>query len=548
MTPALSTSNYRAGGTESELCARGEGLQASARKAAGLKAKEAAFNKAMQTQVFVAAVTIPHASVTKEEAAQHFEPWCHYIRCAHEMHKPEHHIEGQPDDHLHLYLQLHAVKRLKQIYDSICKTFAGRFYGSPDVRQLKTSEDRGKWSNYLKKAGDFIDIGELRIAGPAKKADEEKAKLWQEVRDICRIEGIENALDHCAAVLPGEFHKSYTQIEKSLKRFAPQPLKWDLPDNSAKKVRLLPWQKELVDKLEDPPVDRRYFWIWGGFRRGKSRLLTYLKCNYKRRLFKAEQCTNLRDLIWQYDEEGIVAWDLPKEFNWEQLTLPLCNVIEKFADFGQPLSSGKFQGKSLYSRGHCVVFANEPPPEQLRHKDVVEIHVDKYDKYKVCMKDGRMVRELMTVEEQLAALSCAESSVDIPSAPRPAAEESALAEAKDGACAEAQPPKKQRGRSKKPQPPADAVFKTRGELVTEVCEPCVELEGGEADPKGDRKKSPLQAPPEAPPEGGAAHAKDFDCSSSHGSEASTQLPESSASEATTPGEHAVNILNTEVAL
>ena len=58
-------------------------------------------------------------------------------------------------------------------------------------------------------------------------------------------------------VLPGEFHKSYTQIEKSLKRFAPQPLKWDLPDNSASKVRLLPWQKELVDKLEDPPVDRR---------------------------------------------------------------------------------------------------------------------------------------------------------------------------------------------------------------------------------------------------------------------------------------------------
>ena len=64
------------------------------------------------------------------------------------------------------------------------------------------------------------------------------------------------------------------------------------------------------------------------------------------------------------------------------------------------------------------------------------------------------------------------------------------------------PPSSKRGRPRKPPPLAKAVFKSRGELVTEVCEPCVELEGGEADPKGDRKKSPLQAPPEAPPEGG----------------------------------------------
>ena len=92
-------------------------------------------------------------------------------------------------------------------------------------------------------------------------------------------------------------------------------------------------------------------------------------------------------------------------------------------------------------------------------------------------------------------------------------------------------------------------LESRGnELVGGVSQPNIELEGGEADPKGDWKKSPLQAPPEAPPEGGAAHAKDFDCSSSHGSEASTQLPESCISEATTLGEHAVNILNTEVAM
>ena len=85
-------------------------------------------------------------------------------------------------------------------------------------------------------------------------------------------------------------------------------------------------------------------------------------------------------------------------------------------------------------------------------------------------------------------------------------------------------------------------------LIYGIYEPNDELEGGSASPKAKHQPSPLQAPPEAPPEGGAAHAKDFDCSSSHGSEASTQLPESCVSGATTLGEHAVNILNTEVAM
>ena len=64
---------------------------------------------------------------------------------------------------------------------------------------------------------------------------------------------------------------------------------------------------------------------------------------------------------------------------------------------------------------------------------------------------------------------------------------------------------------------------------------------------GKHQKNSLQAPPEAPPEGGLAQAKDLDRRSWHGSEASTELPESSTSEVTTPRELALSILNTEVA-
>ena len=85
-------------------------------------------------------------------------------------------------------------------------------------------------------------------------------------------------------------------------------------------------------------------------------------------------------------------------------------------------------------------------------------------------------------------------------------------------------------------------------LICGIREPADELEGGSASPKAKHQPSPLQAPPEAfPPKGALAQTKDVDPCSWHGSEASTDLPESSVSEATTPRERAPNILNTEVA-
>ncbi len=86
-----------------------------------------------------------------------------------------------------------------------------------------------------------------------------------------------------------------------------------------------------------------------------------------------------------------------------------------------------------------VVFASRPPLPELAHQDVAEFHIDSY------------VPPALQFKE---AAPCV--PVVVPSAPGPADEESAPTEHKEGAGAEAQPPKKPRGRPTKPPPPAEA--------------------------------------------------------------------------------------------
>ena len=57
---------------------------------------------------------------------------------------------------------------------------------------------------------------------------------------------------------------------------------------------------------------------------------------------------------------------------------PMCNVIEKFSDFGTPIRSHKYKGKKQKVRCHCVVFANVPPPPALQHRSIVEIDIDNF--------------------------------------------------------------------------------------------------------------------------------------------------------------------------
>ncbi len=70
-------------------------------------------------------------------------------------------------------------------------------------------------------------------------------------------------------------------------------------------------------------------------------MYNYIKEKHRCGAFDASQCMSLDSLAYSYDEEGVIMWDLPMNFNWDDLEKQACNVIEKFSDFGQTISSKK---------------------------------------------------------------------------------------------------------------------------------------------------------------------------------------------------------------
>ena len=91
-------------------------------------------------------------------------------------------------------------------------------------------------------------------------------------------------------------------------------------------------------------------------------------------MYDAGQSASLDNVVYGYDEEGVIAWDLPRTFNFQDLGNSMASVIEKFSDFGQSITSKKYSGKTQKVLGHCIVFSNSKPLEQLGHRDI--IHID----------------------------------------------------------------------------------------------------------------------------------------------------------------------------
>ncbi len=237
---------------------------------------------------------------------------------------------------------------------------------------------------------------------------------------------------------------------------------------------------------------------------------------------------------------------------------PMCNVIEKFSDFGTPIRSHKYKGKKQKVRCHCVVFANVPPPPALQHRSIVEIDIDNFTPPPLQFKeptepieDPTTTLDLMHVgagptkrerRVQTRFARLARKLLSAAAARAAAATQIQSArERKQKATEPLAAPKWARTSKKAPQPAAEEVFKGLCEAkpIRGIRRPSGELEGGAAGPKASSGKSPPQAPPEAPPDGGANRAKDPDCFTPRASEVSTPLPESHAnseasSDATTP--------------
>ena len=166
---------------------------------------------------------------------------------------------------------------------------------------------------------------------------------------------------------PKTFICSYNSLAVAVKASAKVAFE-ELPDpEMPEDLVLLPWQQQVWDLIQGEPVRRHIIWVSGDPGSGKSLMVDYMETNFKRGVFNAGRGSSYDSVAYRYMREGVVIWDLPMNYDFDKFGKFLYSAIEKFSDYGQLLSSSKYQG-------HVVVFANRPCPVCLHHRDIVVIN------------------------------------------------------------------------------------------------------------------------------------------------------------------------------
>ena len=106
----------------------------------------------------------------------------------------------------------------------------------------------------------------------------------------------------------------------------------------ASDVNLRPWQMAWLPRVTtQAPKRRRIHWVWGSPGHGKSWVHEYLDANHPKGCFNAGNRCCLDNLVYNYDEEGVILWDFPMNFDWSNMAVAAAAAIEKFSDFGTSL-------------------------------------------------------------------------------------------------------------------------------------------------------------------------------------------------------------------
>jgi hypothetical protein len=103
-------------------------------------------------------------------------------------------------------------------------------------------------------------------------------------------------------------------------------------------------------------------------------MFNYIDENYDYGIYSAGSTASLDNAVYGYEEQGAIAWDIPLNYDFNNFGDALASTIEKFSDYGQYLTSRKYQGKKIQVLGHVIVFSNRRVLPQLRHRDIIEIN------------------------------------------------------------------------------------------------------------------------------------------------------------------------------
>lgn len=317
----------------------------------------------------------------------------------------QHQDEGT---YIQIVMKLKQQVKLSQIHKLIDDTegiVRGTInYQAPtDILQLINITTKGKYEQ----------DGETpkQTGGQYKENDKtlEAIKLAQEGN-------LEEAIDIVREQNPLDYLKHKETLIENLRTENITREKFQLPDLSVG-IKLRPYQEKVVKLLNETPKARRIIWVEGKPNAGKSFLINYLSNleNYKYGVYHAGQSIKFDDLAYNYDEEGAIVWDFPKAYDWQNLSNHAGQMIEKFSDYGQKISSKKYKGKTQHIRGHVLVCSNRPPIESILHRDIIHIKTDDEHHQEEEVSDAQEHHDLKTeqlYEEQTTTINDIDTPVD----------------------------------------------------------------------------------------------------------------------------------------
>jgi len=285
--------------------------------------------------------------------------------------------------HIHVLIMLKTTIRISAIH-SIIKSQKGKQEGMIDYEKPK---HLGKAINYCKKEETSVDGCPYLEYGEQTKlvsnqVNEDKEAMLDAIK-LAEEGNTEEALNQIKQIDPMRYIQFKQQIKTNLETENKTIQKYELPSFNTNDTKLNNKQEQVWKLLQETPKARRIIWVSGQYGSGKSFLFNYINTNHKYRLYNAGSSASMDNVVYDYDEQGVIAWDLPRTFDFETLGNSISAVIEKFSDFGQSISSKKYSGKTQFVRGHCLVFSNRPPLDTLAHRDVIHIDLSQEEQAKI---------------------------------------------------------------------------------------------------------------------------------------------------------------------
>lgn len=339
-------------------------------------------NTLLQAKTYSHFITIPQTTIDYEKLHEEIKSTekVSYLLTKLEQHEDK-------GLHIHLVIKYTTQVRLSFIHKIIMKS-NGTIGGLIDYQKPKNIHSS---ILYLKKeetsieGKPFMEWGEAPLENGT---NQHKSKDIQNTELLLALEkakqgDTEGALEDIKNISPMDYLKFKGQINQTLKEENKVRKKYTAPSYAPKDVKLNQKQQQVWDLLQDTPKTRRIIWVSGDYGSGKSFLYNYIKANHEYGMYDAGQSASLDNVVYGYDEEGVIAWDLPRTFNFQDLGNSIAGVIEKFSDFGQSITSKKYSGKTQKVLGHVVVFSNQQPIEQLAHRDIIHVDLSVEEKHVV---------------------------------------------------------------------------------------------------------------------------------------------------------------------